>query len=124
MQASRISQFIFVALVVLMLLWVVQVISQGKVDRIDQSELKAYIVSGNVDEVEIHTATNEFRGTYRQGFEPESADGATRFVSDVHSESVKEMIELMDEHLVKYGNVTPTVWDTICLLYTSDAADE
>ena len=113
MQTSRISQILFMVIVLLAALVMFQRFVHGNVQRIVLSELMNYIAVGAVEEVQLHKQAGEAQGTFKADSEPAQRYKTRTFIASYSENSEEALIKLMSDNNVKYGLVNPTLWDSI-----------
>jgi len=113
MQTSRVSQILFMAIVLLAALVMFQHFARGTVQKIDTSELDRYITSGNVEKVLFYKSAGEVRGTFKADSEPAKNYNTTHFFANYSEGNEANLYKLLDENNVKYDLVNPTLWDSL-----------
>src|SRR5512143_2233041 len=113
MQTSRISQFVFMLIVLLAALVMFQHFMRGNVAQIAYSDMETYVRQGDVEEVKLYKNAGQIRGTFREGSAPAETLKTKQFVTGYFEGSEEGLLKLLSDSGVKYDPVNPTLWDTI-----------
>lgn len=113
MQASKISQFLLIVLVLLVAVVFMQRLTQVEIKEIDYSKLVEYINAGYVKSVAISPEANEIQGELTEDSVPAVENKTAKFSCIYQAAASDDFKALLLQKNVAFKYVKPSVWSGV-----------